>query len=548
MYNDSNGQQQKYSDEEATAVDLHDNNIRDDLPPRTIDTFMDEAYQSSLVHDQMTRIKLQMNFWVMFIVLGVCNSSDATEILALSYILGLDDDKSDFKQTILKNDLSRNGGILASSIFFGMLIGGILVGVLGDQWGRKNVLMTGLITNGSAGILSACASNLTTLTCARFIAGIGIGGSVPPLFALAAELSPPICRGLAVTIVASFWMVGSIFVSLVALVCFGSNLDFSWRVFLIICSLPSIVGAFFVSLMIPESPRFLAKQGQYYEASKVTNSLTTLLGHFTPSPITQDEIRESLSLPERSDFSGTPGIHESLKGILTLYNSNVALCRLTLITQSLWFSISFGSYGLITWINAIFEEVKLRNIYGNALLFAVANLPGNVFTAYFVDSLGRRKVLIISMGLASLSIFFFAVVIASKSSNESLYVMLFACAFQAFSVSGWNTIGVLTSETFPTEVRSTGVGICSSSGRIGSMIAQIINGALIDKPEILLSVSALFLCFGAITAYFLPSDFSRQPLQDSIETSDLIIVSRFQNKPPNRLHDSGNSYVKIQSR
>ena len=172
--------QQHYSDSKSSTARLEDE-FHESVPHRSIDSFMDEAYQSSLVFDPFSRFKLQMEFWGIFVILGVCNCSDATEILALSYILGLDDEKSDFKQTILNNNLARNGGILASSIFLGMLVGGILVGVLGDEYGRKKVLVVGLIANCFAGIVSACAPNLIALACARFVAGVGIGGSIPPL-------------------------------------------------------------------------------------------------------------------------------------------------------------------------------------------------------------------------------------------------------------------------------------------------------------------------------------------------------------------------------
>ena len=348
-----------------------------------------------------------------------------------------------------------------------------------------------------------------------------------------------------VTIVASFWMIGSIFVSLVALICFGSGIFFSWRTFLIICSLPSAIGAIFVYLKVPESPRFLANRGNYYEASVVTNSLTKKLG-YSNTPLSPDEICQHFSPAESANKSDSFRIRDGVQRVLNLYSSSADLCRLTIITQLLWFSISFGSYGLITWINAIFEEIKIGNIYGNALLFALANLPGNIFSAVLVDSLGRRKILIISMVLASISISMFALVIDLQSINESLYVVLCACAFQAFSVSGWNAIGVLTSEIFPTQVRSTGVGICSSSGRIGSMIAQIVNGALIDRPELLLIVSALLLLFGALIALLLPSDLSCQPLHDKLETSNSITDDPFQRRPSTQRHGAGVAYINIQ--
>ena len=76
----------------------------------------------------------QWNYW------AVCNIRDATEILALSYVLGLGG-KRDFASEIL---------CLLVLVFLGMLLGGGVVGVFGDMYGRKRSLLSGLILNGSA--------------------------------------------------------------------------------------------------------------------------------------------------------------------------------------------------------------------------------------------------------------------------------------------------------------------------------------------------------------------------------------------------------------
>ena len=107
--------------------------------------------------------------------------------------------------------------MLAASVFGGMLVGGLVVGTLGDWKGRRPMLICGLCLNMIAGILSALSPDVFVLTFLRTIAGVGIGATVPPLFTLVAELAPPTKRGFCVTFCASFWMVGSVFVALVAI-------------------------------------------------------------------------------------------------------------------------------------------------------------------------------------------------------------------------------------------------------------------------------------------------------------------------------------------
>lgn len=491
---------------------------------RSVDSYLNDAYayRANAGNDDTTSWwnSPQKAYWIVILSLGVCNSSDATEILALSYVLGLDSFLSD----ILNNDLAKNGGILAGAIFLGMLLGGALVGILGDEFGRRKVLLVGLLINAAAGLFSAMSTSLYVMASTRLIAGIGIGTSVPPLFSLAAELAPSNGRGVVVTVVASFWMVGSIFVSVVGFLSFGAGQEYelSWRAFLIFCAVPSLLGAILLHQLVPESPRFLVRQGRYHEAALVVNDLAKLMGYDHASPLTAHEIeyhsdfeesdnREGLELASNLDMAW-----DGVKSVLKLYTGELA--KTTVLLQVVYFCLSFGSYGLMTWINAIFQQVNMENLYFNAFLFALANLPGNLASGMFVDSIGRKMMLVWSMSLASLAVALFAMAVAMPDSDLRTFVIVFnACAFQAFAIAGWNVTSLLSSEHFPTQVRSTGLGICISSGRIASMVAQFVNGALIDNPVRLLLVSSFFLLAGAMAPLWLPFDMSRAPLTDSID-------------------------------
>jgi MFS family permease len=96
-------------------------------------------------------------------------------------------------------------------------------------------------------------------------------------------------------------------------------------------------------------------------------------------------------------------------------------------------------------------------------------------------------------------------------------IVLSACSFQCFTIAAWNVIDTLTSELFPTAVRSTGMGVCAASGRIGAMLAQFVNGALVGKPIRLLLVASGTLLLGAVTPCLLPhGDITGQPVQDVV--------------------------------
>ncbi|CAJ1956387.1 unnamed protein product [Cylindrotheca closterium] len=491
-----------------------------------LDDFLQEAYNisSASAHHQKPW-QTQWKYWSIILSCGIANSSDASEILCLSYILS----DETFTDAILEHS-SWKGGLLAAAVFFGMLVGGLFIGTLGDWLGRRPVLLVGLACNSIAGILSAMAPNVYILSLLRCIAGVGIGATVPPLFTLVTELAPPSHRGFCVTLVASFWMVGSIFVALMAMLLL-EHMAVSWRVFAMACALPSLLGFVLCKELVPESPRFLALEQRHEAALDVANFLAqrmnsdNSIASFTQAPLTLEELQQAF--PSRSTNSPLPShpLSESLscRGMVTMALNDFFLSSRQLYTpqlrnttwplQMVWFSLSFGSYGLLTWINTLFVQVHLKNVYFNALLFAFSNLPGNILTAVYMDKVSRGKMLTFCILASAASLVGFAL---GAFSLNSFLIVGSACTFQCFTVAAWNTIDTMTSELFPTTVRSTGMGVCAASGRVGAMVAQFVNGALVTKPVRLLLVASVTLVLGALTPALLPDggDMTGQPVHD----------------------------------
>jgi MFS family permease len=545
------------SSSSSGADDVGSHNSTGGNNQRSLDDFLEHAYSST---SEQGSLKYQ--YWMVMLALGIANSSDASEILCISYILS----DPTFEENILNHE-SWRGGLLASAVFLGMLLGGLFIGTLGDWMGRRPILLVGLTCNAIAGILSALAPNVWVLSFLRCIAGIGIGTTVPPLFTLVTELAPPSQRGLFVTFCASFWMVGSLFVAVTALLVFQYKslswipLGSDWRTFAILCAVPSAVGAVMVRLLVPESPRFLALQQRHEQALTVANTLAKQMDYDGPL-LTIEELKFRFPFPA-STISSTAFEHDplhprdnatavslsisrspasySLVGLIALarlahkeFSTSAAILytpelrQTTLPLQMVWFSLSFGSYGLMTWINRLFVQVHLENVYFNALLFASANLPGNILSAVLMDRIGRNTMLVSSILAAAAGLVSFAYFANATSSggnvepsSHALGIVMSACAFQCFTIAAWNTIDCMTSELFATTVRATGMGICAASGRIGALVAQLINGVLVENPVRLLLVASLTLLMGAMTPCLLPnaSDMTGQAVQDRVGTT-----------------------------
>uniref|UniRef100_A0A7S4N5S7 Major facilitator superfamily (MFS) profile domain-containing protein n=1 Tax=Odontella aurita TaxID=265563 RepID=A0A7S4N5S7_9STRA len=472
-------------------------------PPRSIDAYFEEAHSSTSGSHHV-----RLGFWLIFFSLGVANSGDATEIGAMNYILS----SPGFGEEMLgpsSGDFAGRGAAIASSVFAGMLIGGVVTGALGDRTGRRPILLSGLVINATAGAASAFSPSAAALCLCRFVGGLGIGAVLSSLLALAAELSPPSRRGFCVTFVASFWSAGQIYVAALAMLLFGER-GASWRVFALVAAAPCAVGGVLVWAVVPESARFLALRGRYGDAARVANVVADGMG-YRGAAIEAEEVRHHfeaeaanakppVTLPRTLSRmqSGLQHTKEAARGVRRLYGKDLIL-RSTLPLQIVWATMSFGS-GLCTWITKIFESIDPTSMYLHSLYFALANVPGNIAATLLVDRIGRKRLLVVSMMCASLSLFVFADAASDSSGGKDrpVQVMLGACIFHAFLVMGWCSISCMTTELFPTDVRGAGSGICAASGRIAAMLVQFVNGALIGRPGMLLSVAAGSIMVGAV--------------------------------------------------
>lgn len=183
----------------------------------------------------------------MSLCLAMGNAADAVEIMCVGFIMAeLDDSLS-----------SLDKELLSAAVFMGMLFGGLLGGYLSDIVGRRRSLLLALSINSIAGLLSAASVNINMLITLRVIAGIGIGGSVPIVFSLGAEVFPAPRRGQLLSVIASFWMVGAIFTAFSAWIMLGKDLSGhrilpggSWRLFAVVSALPAVAALLLTYLKV----------------------------------------------------------------------------------------------------------------------------------------------------------------------------------------------------------------------------------------------------------------------------------------------------------
>lgn len=338
-----------------------------------------------------------------------------------------------------------------------MFLGGIICGILSDRFGRRPCLLYSLALNTVAGLASAFVPNVRMLIVCRIIGGIGIGGSVPAVFSLGAEMFASSVRGKLLSVIASFWMVGAIFVGGAAWIMLGKDAEgayiipgSNWRWFAGICSLPALLAFLMTLFLVPESPRFLIEKLKFDEAAAVINRISELKTTSQELKIEYYMTRSNNELGRKTDVK---------KSSIPIMFTNKKLKSVTSVLMAIWFTLSFGTYGISTWITTIFTDIGETNPYEDSFIFALATLPGNMVSILLVDKYGRKNLLFFGMVLSGLCTVGFAL-----EKKEKNLVVLCAALFNCFSIIGWNSLDCLSVEMFPTAVRTSAMGFLAASG------------------------------------------------------------------------------------
>lgn len=116
---------------------------------------------------------------------------------------------------VADEDLLSIGATIINSQMFGMLLGGLLWGILGDKKGRLSVLFGSIIVYSLANIANGFVTNVTAYTVIRFIAGIGLAGELGAGITLVTESMGKENRGYGTMIVAGVGLFGAVAAALI---------------------------------------------------------------------------------------------------------------------------------------------------------------------------------------------------------------------------------------------------------------------------------------------------------------------------------------------
>ncbi len=327
----------------------------------------------------------------------------------------------------------------------GTIIGAMSAGIPGQKWGGRETLRILAVFYVLSALGCAFAWNWYILLAARFLGGLGIGGSsvLGPVYI--AELAPAKIRGRLV----GLFQINIVFGILLA---YFSNYCIArlglgaveWRWQFGVAAIPAVL---FLAMLfgIPPSSRWLVTQNRVAEA----RSVLQLMDAENPEAELK-EIVDSIHL-------------ERLQTAEPLFTWKYRLPIFLAITIGMFNQLS-GINAILYYLNDIFAAAGFSKVSGDLQAVAVGsmNLIATLLAMSVIDKLGRKTLLLIgSVGtaacLAGVAWVFFT------QSHRSLLLWLLVGYIAFFAISQGAVIWVYISEIFPTRVRAKGQALGSSS-------------------------------------------------------------------------------------
>jgi len=323
-------------------------------------------------------------------------------------------------------------GFLTGSLALGCIAGCLLAGRIADKYGRKPGLMIAafIFALSSAGI--AFSAGLSYFLILRFAAGIGVGmaSMLCPMYI--AEISPAGVRGRNVAINQLTIVIGILITNWVNALLAGNGPD-AWRWMFGLGVVPSVI--FLIGVIwLPESPRWLLKDGQPNKAKLVLNKIGT--GAFADD--TLNDIQKSLTGVKKVSYKA-------------VFAKSVRPAVIVGITLAV-FQQFCGINVVFNYTSIIFKSAGIESQQFQNISIGIVNVIFTILAMYLVDKLGRRPLML--MGALGLAVSYLILAFLLQHNYPGYLISVFvllAISIYAFSLAP--VTWVLISEIFPNHIR-----------------------------------------------------------------------------------------------
>lgn len=383
-------------------------------------------------------------------------------------------------------------GQLGSYALFGVLVGALLAGSVGDLLGRRKVMLFSYAWFSIGMAVTAMMSTVATFGAMRFITGLGVGALVATTGALVSEFAPKGKKNLCNAIVYSGVPLGSLMAAGLAILLLE---HIGWRGMFWIGALPIVTLLPLAYFKMPESVAWLAARGRMDEARAIAERT----GVDIPEP-EQPAVQKNAAAD--AGKAGWAGLFSSYP-LPTILLGLMSATGLMLV------------YSLNTWL----PELMLRagfNAKGSLSFLMVLNggaVLGALLGSKVADRFGPKMVVAACFGLGALSIFMLTL-------GFQLGILLAIVAVVGLGTSGTQTlIYGLVANYYRTNVRGAGVAWCAGFGRLGGVGGPMLGGYLAGGGfalETIFYILAAIGVLGGLLTLLVPSAKGRTEVKATV--------------------------------
>lgn len=374
---------------------------------------------------------------------------------------------------------AAQAGSVGSAAFVGMVIGAVLIGRISDRIGRKFAVIGSVIVLSVFTILCAFAPGPIIFALFRLLAGIGLGGLVPSVNAMTADLVPAGKMSAWSTVMMSGVPLGGSIAAVLAQFIVPFDPHWGWRTMFLIAFVPLVVGLPIAWKVIP-SDRAIAAD---YEAHHVGE-----------------------------DEGEAPGFGAILGAKYRAVTIWFAIA--TFVTLLAW-------YGLGTWLPKLMTTAGYD--FGAALNFTLAlNLGaiiGSIVTAWAGDKFGPVLSGSVAAGIAGIAL----LLLLTEPPLAAVYLILILAGVGTHGTQ----ILIIAAVThfYPHRLRGTALGWALGVGRLGAVAAPQLAGLLLTwglgvySNYLMFAIAALL---SSLSLFILAGIQRRQVGRADQETSTVI--------------------------
>ncbi len=343
-------------------------------------------------------------------------------------------------------------GPIFSASLLGAMIGALTFGPLGDRFGRKRCLIAAAVIFGIFTLLTSRVSSYEPLLAVRFVAGVGLGGATPCFLALASEYAPRRRRAMIVSLIwAAFPLGGAVggFLNGYILANFG------WPAIFLVGGLLPLVVAGVLLIWLPESIRFLLAENRDPEQARA------IVRRIAPAAPANAQI-----VADEEHIEGVPLKH--------LFSEGRAVGTLLLWVP---FIMAFGTLAItVAWTPTLLRANGIAPSQAAVVIgfHGIGALIGMASAGWLMERFGTIATLVPALILGTVATG--ALGFAATSVASMSIVIALVGVFVGMGASGAIALAALT---YPTAIRSTGIGWAMGMGRLGQVIAPLTTSAML---------------------------------------------------------------------